>query len=184
MKNESYIKFRNLTTGAGEPIETILQRAIGYLQGLNEKAAVELRVSGDTGKSANSTHSIVLTPCGAHLQTGIVTKPARVAIITSEAFYSVAEGSYSPVQAYLDGKLRLLGNVALAKRIAVKLTESGTTVDVCPTLYNESWKNVGPGYGSLTLSGEYFTPDGTVEVIYNYFSGQYQAIFRADSTGS
>jgi hypothetical protein len=98
MKNESYIKFRNLTTGAGEPIETILQRAIGYLQGLNEKAAVELRVSGDTGKSANSTHSIVLTPCGAHLQTGIVTKPARVAIITSEAFYSVAEGSYSPVR--------------------------------------------------------------------------------------
>jgi hypothetical protein len=106
-----------------------------------------------------------------------------VAIITSEAFYRVTDGSYSPVQAYLDGKLKLLGNVNVGKRLIAHLAGSGTTAGVCPTLINESWKIDSPGIGSLTFTGEFFTAHGTVEVVYDWGGGFYQRIVTADASG-
>ena len=184
MSNESYIKLRKLTAGEGEPIEAIVERGVGYLHGLKEKATLQLRVSAVAGTKDSSTHSILLTSSGASLRPVAGTKPTLVVIITSEAFYRVAEGSYSPVQAYLDGQIRLLGNVALGKRIITHLAGSGTTAGVCPVLFNESWRIDYPGYGSLTLSGEFFTHNGTVEIVYDWGGGLYQRIVTADSTGS
>lgn len=186
MSNESFIKLRKLTTRDDEPIEAILERGVSYLQGLKEKATLQLRISGVGDKRGSSTHFILLTPSGSSLQTGAVadTKPTLVAIINSEAFYRVAEGSYSPVQAYLDGKLKLLGNVNVGKRLITHLAGSGTTAGVCPILTNESWKIDGPGFGSLTFTGEFFTHNGTVEIVYDWGGGFYQRIVTADSNGT
>ena len=186
MTNESLIKLRKLTTREGEPIQAVLERGAGYLKGLQDKATVQLRISGTKDKGGGSSHFIVLTPSGASVQTGGIaaTKPTLVAIVSLETFYQVADGSYSPVQAYLDKKLRLLGNVDVGKRIIEHLKASGTSSAVCPILVNASWTLNGPGYGSLTVTGEFFTPFGTAEIVYDWGGGFYQRITTADSNGT
>ena len=137
-------------------------------------------------KGGSGTHFIVLTPSGASVQTGPIAanKPTLVAIISLEAFYQVADGSYSPLQAYLDKKLRLLGNVDVGRRIIEHLKASGTSSGVCPILVNESWTLNGPGYGLLRVTGEFFTPNGTAEIVYDWGGGFYQRITTADNNGN
>jgi putative sterol carrier protein len=180
MSAESYVHLRKLTVREGEPIEDILQRGAEHLRGLGEKATIQFRFT-DSG----STYSILLTPSGAFVHPKHLTKPTLVVITNSKDFYHIAEGSYSPLQAYLDGKMRILGNVELGRQIIKHLSNgTGTQVNVCPILVAESWELDGPGYGSVTLTGDFFTPGGTVEIVYNWGGGFYQQIVTADSSGS
>jgi putative sterol carrier protein len=195
MSAESYVYLRKLTTQDGEPIEDILQRGAEQLHGLVEKGILQFRLT-DT----RSTYSILLTSSGAFVHTEHVTKPTLVVITTSDAFFDIAKGSYSPVQAYLDGKVRILGDVDLGRRVILHLAGSGTQVAPCltareeapipaapivtPWLATESWKLDGPGFGSLTLTGRFFTPFGTVEIEYDWGGGFYRQIADADSSGS
>jgi hypothetical protein len=183
MKAESYIKLRNLTVREGEPVKQIIERGLEQLRGLNEKATLQLRVTGVPGEKRTEAYSIVVTPSGAHLETQF-TKPTLAVILPHDSFVRIANGSYSPLQAYLDGNLRLIGNVEVGKRIISHLAGSGTQAGVCPTLYNESWQLDGPGYGHITFSGEFFTDFGTVEIVYNWGGGFYQQIVVADQSGS
>jgi SCP-2 sterol transfer family len=187
---ESYFKLPKLTEQDGEPVEHILRRAAERLRGLTHKATIQLRLLRVGGTAATSIHSMRLTPAGAFLHAGNVTKPTLVVITTAEAFNQMAEGSYSPVQAYLDGKIKLEGNIDLGRQIFKQLGGSvprqlgGPTQDpVCPTLTNESWKLDEPGVGSLTVSGLFFTPGGTVDIVYDWGGGFYQQHPTANSEG-
>jgi hypothetical protein len=112
-----------------------------------------------------------LTPSGARLEAQDFTKPTLAIIIPYDSFARIVNGSYSPLQAYLDGNLKPIGNVELGKKIINHLGGSGTQTGVCPTLYNESWHLDGPGYGHITFSGESFTDSGTVQIVYNWGGG-------------
>ncbi len=184
MGAESYIKIRKLTAQDGEPIEDILQRGADELRGLGEKATVELRLIGGAGPNAKSIYSMQLTPAGTFLHTESFTNPTLVVITTPEAFHDIAEGSYSPLQAYLDGKLKLQGNAGLGRQIIQHLAGSGTQAAVCPFLTDESWRLDSLGRGSLTVSGQFFTPGGTVDIHYDWGGGLYRKITTADSHGS
>jgi SCP-2 sterol transfer family len=185
MSVQSYVKLRKLASHNDEPIEAILENAAKQLQSSREKATVEVRLIG-AGSNRTSKYWMRFSGAGAFLDTRAegASKPTLVMIATLDAFRRMAEGSYSPVQAYLDGKVKLQGDVHVGKNIVKQLAGSGEQVDVCPTLYNESWRIAGPGYGSLTLSGKFFTPGGTVELVYNWGGGFYQQIVTADSEGS
>lgn len=180
---ESYVKIRKLTVNRGEPVEDIIQRAAEHLSTLSEKAVIQIRViGGDTG--AKVVHSVHLTPAGAFLHADNTQAPSLVVITTVDMFHRMAEGSYSPVQAYLDGKLKLQGNVELGKRMILHLAESGSQVNVCPFFASETWQPDGRGGGLLTLTGSLFTPGGTVDVRYDWGGGFYRQIVTADSSGS
>ena len=95
-------------------------------------------------------------------------------ITTAESFRRIAEGSYSPVQAYLDGKIHLHGDVDLAKRVILHLAISGDQVDVCPNLLEDRWQPDGNGFtGSLTFSGLGFTHGGAVVIHYDLAGASY-----------
>ena len=179
---ESYIKIQKLTAQDGEPIEDILQRGVDELHGLGEKATLELRLIGAADSNAKSVYSMQFTPEGASLHTERLTNPTLVVITTLSAFHDIAEGSYSPLQAYLDGKLKLQGNVELGRRITQHLKASGTQTACasCPCLTFVSWQLDEPQSGSLILSGSFFTPSGTVEIVYDYGSDQDQRLVVAD----
>ena len=126
-----------------------------------------------------------LTPSGSTLHAGKAKSPTLVAITTHDAFHHMAEGYCSPVHDYLDGKLRLQGNVDLGRQIIQHLAGSGTQDTGCisPRLQNESYNPEGPFGGSLTLSGCGFTRGGTVVIVYNWGGGQYEQIATADAEG-
>ena len=70
----------------------------------------------------------------------------------------------SPLQAYADNKLKVLGNVELARQIIKVLSDgTGNQANIC-LLVEDSWTIDDEfGNGSLTLTGELFSPEGTVE---------------------
>ncbi|MBV8378470.1 MAG: SCP2 sterol-binding domain-containing protein [Verrucomicrobia bacterium] len=118
MSTESYVHLRKLTARENEPIEDILQRGAEHLCGLGEKATVQFRF-----KDSGSSYSILLTPSGAFVHPKHIKKPTLVVITNSKEFYQMAEGSYSPLQAYFDGKMRILGNVELGRQIIKHLSK-------------------------------------------------------------
>jgi putative sterol carrier protein len=183
MSAESYVYLRNLTTRDGEPIEDILKRGAEQLHDLGEQGIFQFRLT-DT----RSTYSILLTSSGAFVLNKHVTRPTLAVITTSETLYNIANGSYSPVQAYLDGKIRILGNVELGRRITLHLAGSGTEVRVCPWLVVDSYTLEPNGYyGIVTVTGRFFTPGGTVEMEYNWYGVPRAGEFDypvADSSGS
>jgi hypothetical protein len=185
-KTESFVKLNKLTTCEGEAIEAILERGIGLLQGVQGKAIIEVRIRGTQEPDGTSIHSIVLSPSGAFLRKGSVEsgRPTLVAIMRAEVFYGIVEGTHSPVQAYLDGKLKLLGNIELGRKLILRLPHTGTVVQVCPLLLEESWTPGALGIGSLTLQGGFFTPNGSVEIVYDWGGGFYQQILMADFQGN
>lgn len=183
-KPESFIKLKKLTTRDGEPIEDIFKRGVSMLTGVKEKATIEIRVRGAKGDRKTTTHTVVLTGSGASLRTGSIegTKPTLAAILPADAFYKIAEGSYSPVQAYLDGNLTLIGNVDVGRNVIRQLGGSGTVAQVCPILLDEKWSySPEVGVGTLTLTGYFFTPGGTVKIVYDWGGGLYERLVTADS---
>jgi hypothetical protein len=98
----------------------------------------------------------------------------------------MADGSYAPVQAFLDGKLRLGGNVDLGRRIIGHLGSTGNQAFVVPTLGDGTYQLDRPGaqFGSLTLTGCIFTPHGTVKLVNDYGGGLYEQITTADANGA
>ena len=181
---ESYVKLRKLTTKHGDSIEDILHLAAEQMAGLTEKATIQLRLIRVDEAAAKSIYSIQLTPGGCFLQTENFTKPTLVVLTTAKTFRQIAEGSYSPVQAYLDGRLHLQGDVGLGKRVILHLAGSGANVNVCPILDAESWQPDGNGRtGSLTFSGFNFTPGGRVDIHYNWGGGTFRRIVAADAAG-
>jgi len=183
MASESLIKLRNLTTKEGEPLEQIIQRGVEQMVGLKENATLQLRITGGPDPKGNTNYSIALTQSGAFLQPTPQIKPTLVVIVPHDSFMSIVDGSYSPLQAYLDGKLKPIGDVDLGKRIIIHLGGSGTQAAVCPMLFNESWTIDSPGQGHISFSGEFFTPSGFVQIVYDWGAGFYHQIARADATG-
>ncbi len=188
MSTESHVKLRKFTTREGEPIEDVLKRGVCELGGLGRKATIELRLIPATGSGAASVHTVVLTPTGASLHPKRLKNPTLVAMSTPETFYRIAEGSYSPVQAHLDGELKFLGDVDLAQLVLGPLAGAGLqpSLGVCPTLYNESYTPDGLSLGgTLTFSGEFFTPFGAVDINYDFggFNSPPSHVY-ADAAGS
>jgi hypothetical protein len=184
MRTESFIKLRKLTVSDDEPIEDIVKRGAEEFRGMSGGATVELRLIDADGTKARTSFSVQLTPAGPTVVPRSVQTPEFVAITTPEAFRRMADGSYSPFQAHLDGNLKVHGNAELGRQIVRHLAGSGTQGATCnPILYDPSYNPVGPDGGSLTLSGCCFTPGGDVVLYYNFGSGEYESVVAADSNG-
>lgn len=186
MTTPAYPTLRPLTEASETSVQAILATVADRLRGFAENTTVELRVqpNGDAG-GTRTVHTLRLTGDDVSVHSGTATKPALVAITTLDTFHRMAQGTYAPVQAFLDGKLRLGGNVDLGRRIIDHLTPTDNQTSVHPTLGNGTYQLDAPGsqFGSLTLTGCLFTPNGAVQLVYNYGSGQYEQFTTADTNG-
>lgn len=175
-------KFRPFMADADASVEAIVRAAVGALNGLEGKAAIELRVIGAEG--GRLVHTARLTPAGLFLDKGVV-KPTLIIIATEDALRRLADGSYAPDAATRDGKLRIQGNAGLARQILLKLSPVEKSSPLfCPDLWSDTWELTEPGIGSLTLTGVWFTPGGDVELVYDWGGGFYQQVTVANAEGS
>ena len=173
-KAETYIKLRTLTTNQDEPFDQILQRVVRELRGLAETAKVLIRVIGADEPRAKRTYSLLLTPQGPKLDAAVSVKPALVITTMAEALRRIASGAYSPVEAYLDGVMQVIGDVGLGKRMIRHLAGEGTQDTGCLLLLDPVWIPDGTGFGSLTVSGRFFTPGANVDIHYDFGGGQFR----------
>jgi hypothetical protein len=187
MTTPAYPTLRPLTEASESSVEAILATVSDRLRGFAENTTVELRVlsNGDAG-GTRTVHTLRLTGDDASVHAGTAIKPALVAITTLDAFRHMADGTYAPVQAFLDGKLRLGGNVDLGRRIIDHLTPTDNLTSVHPTLGNGTYQLEQPRaqFGSLTLAGCMFTPNGPVRLVYDFGSGSYEQTPTANANGA
>ena len=170
MDPKTFVKLKRLSNRDDEPIEDIMKRSAAKLGDLRTEGTFELRVQGEGDTNEATSYSMRFTPAGTTLLPGRVQDPTLVTSVTHEAFRKIVYGSYSPLQAYLDGTLKLQGDAQLGRQIMRTLAGSGTTDGVCPVLYFAGYSPVGGG-GSLTLRGAFFTPGGTIDIGYNFGGG-------------
>jgi len=131
MGAESYVMLKPFTANGGEAVGDILKRVVAHLIGIPEKAVIEIRVHHGVARE-RIVYSVHLRGSDAVLRTERAERPSLVVIVGADALRRIAEGLYSPVQAYLDGKMKLGGDIALGKRVILHLASSGSHVDACP----------------------------------------------------
>lgn len=131
MISKSYVMFKRFTANAGESVEDILKRGVAQLCDIHERAVIEIRVHNGVARES-IVYSVHLTGSDALLHTERARRPSLVVIVGADTLRRIAEGLYSPVQAYLDGKMKLGGDIALGKRLVLHLDHSGSQVDACP----------------------------------------------------
>jgi hypothetical protein len=180
----TYLRFTGFPAAGQEPPELTLKRVASALRGLEAKALIALRLhDGDgNGDPKRKVYALHVAAGGAELRHELLAVPTLTILCRRETFHALMSGALSPVEAYLDGRLHLQGDVALAKRIAQLLPHDGEVVSVCPILDGEQWVS-SEGYGSLTLSGYNFTPNSQADVIYDWGGGLYRQIPFTDAQG-
>lgn len=177
------LRFTGLSTQLRESPESILTRVALSLTGLQAKAVIAVRLHDADGVQKRLVYALQVTPAGTAFRPELRLAPTLTVLCRLDTFHALIAGTVSPVEAYLDGRLHLQGDVALAKRIALQLPHDGEIVNVCPMLDGEQWVSEHNGYGALTLSGFNFTPFGQADVIYDWGGGQYRESPFADAQG-
>jgi hypothetical protein len=176
------LRFAGLSASREELPEIVLKRVASVLRGLESKAVIALRLHDGDAEPKRKVYALHVAAGGAELRPELQATPTLSILCRRETFHELMSGAVSPVEAYLDGRLHLQGDVALAKRIAQLLPHDGEVVSVCPILDGEQWVSSN-GYGALTLSGFNFTPFAQADVHYDWGGGQYRQLPFTDAQG-
>jgi putative sterol carrier protein len=115
----SYARVRDLADGLDRASDVDLDRVVTRIadavRDAGERGVLQIDLGGDEEIETRRGWTVAL----ADRQSGRGRVDlADVEVITSvETFWRLVEGSYSPVEAFRDGRMRVRGNEALAKRI-------------------------------------------------------------------
>ena len=108
MVAESYANLRKLSAREGEPLEDILKRAATHLEDFPEEAVVQVRLRATTSTGESwGVRSLRISAQDRVVQSETVDTPDLEIITTQDVFDRLAGGSYSPVQAFRDGNMRV-----------------------------------------------------------------------------
>ena len=116
MAEPSGFALRRLTEQPGEPVGDVLRRAADLLRPHLPEATIEVRLAGTRGADVGARYSVQLTPAGATVAPGGTRDagapaPTLTFVMTADTFRRITDGSYSPMQAYADGRVRFSGNL-------------------------------------------------------------------------
>lgn len=128
-----FATLRNFTKGvekgSPEELKSGLEHIVEALTGTGEKGTVQVRIVGE--KEPRYAH-FKITPKLCELQNKKVEKPDVELIAREETALSILDGSLSPIEAFLHGKMRFRGNAALGKRLLRMLASSpDAQIDIC-----------------------------------------------------
>lgn len=117
----SYATLRKLTEPTESDVGKTFQRMAELLKESGEAARVQFRIlNGEEQLS----WAVELEPKVARVRAEAVEHPNLEVITSSQTWWQIADGAMSPVDAIFQGKLRIRGDVELAKRLLNALATS------------------------------------------------------------
>ena len=127
----TYARVRSLAEGldreAGADLGKAVERIATATRDGGEHGALQLSLSAPGTGTQRQRWTVALETHRARV--GSADRP-DVEILTSvETFWRLVDGSYSPVDAFRDGKLRIRGDAALGKRVLRHLAGPDGKVD-------------------------------------------------------
>lgn len=132
---ERFATLRPLTSRRRNDIGDTLHELAGRMAGTEEKGRVQLRL---VGLEDEPTFTVELGAKRAKSARGTKAaarkrdeRPDLEIVTHAETWSCIAEGTLSPLDAFLSGRLFLRGDAYLAKRLVRHLASEGGIVDVC-----------------------------------------------------
>ena len=123
----TYMKLRNYAgSGKWDP-QRVLQNMAKSLDKSEDTGQVQLRI---IDKKVSVCGALKLTKKGAEVSADIVDNPDLEIITDDQTARAIVKGTRSPVQAFLEGKMRVRGDRELGKRILQALGSGKGAVDI------------------------------------------------------
>lgn len=105
-------------------LDTAARNLAGRLKKAGETANIQVRLVA-AGKPTDWTVSVADDKAGA--RRGAAKKPDLRILVSEEEGWDLARGKVSPVEVFLKGRMRIVGDCDLAKRLYRKLAGRGET---------------------------------------------------------
>ena len=125
---ESFVKLKNLTESHEVGLGNTFEAMAKSLQDSGEKGSIQFRILRDDehlywcielGSKANKVKTIK------------VEQPTLEIVTRADTWWQIAKSSLSPLDAFLQGKMRIRGDVDLGKRLLRRLALSEGKLDIC-----------------------------------------------------
>jgi putative sterol carrier protein len=124
----TYATFRTLTGPQEQDLADTFQQMAAQLSDSGESAQVQFRIlDGDERRY----YCLSLDRYGCKASSDRAEEPALEVVTRSETWRQIAAGSLSPLDAFIQGKMRIRGDVELGKRLLRQLAGSEGQVDIC-----------------------------------------------------
>ncbi len=119
----AYVRLRSLIETPEDALGGVFQQIAAELP--DGAGSVQFRVVGDGEPRFWSANA------GSEARAAKTDDPALEIVAKGDTYRRMADGSYSPLEAFLDGKMRVRGDADLGKRLLRKLGQPGGIVDIC-----------------------------------------------------
>jgi putative sterol carrier protein len=123
-----FARFSDLTRPGDPDVYASFDRMAKQLEGSGIKGKVQFSIlDGDNWKQMG----IQLESSGAKVQKEPLKKPDLEILTRKETWEQIASGALSPVDAFVNGKMRVRGNYKLGPRIIKHLAVTPGRIDIC-----------------------------------------------------
>jgi len=124
----TYAKVRRLTKEREEDIEQTFQRLAELVRGSDTTGALRCTIL-EGEKSRSWTLELRGRDC--RLQREATTMPDVEIITQRTTWWEIAEGRLSPLDAFIQGRMRILGNTELGSRLLGHVAEGDGATSLC-----------------------------------------------------
>jgi putative sterol carrier protein len=125
---ERYAKLQSLVADREVEIAATFETLTSLLQDSGEKGSIQFRII-DVDRQRH--WHLILTPKSSKLVPDSTRSPSLEIVTRSETWMAIAAGSLSPLEAFLQGSMRVRGDVELGKRLLAKLAGTEGVIDIC-----------------------------------------------------
>lgn len=124
----SYVKLRNVVESYEHDLGETFQRIAELLKSTDEHALLQIRIlSGEK----HLYWCLELNENGCKVRAEKHDHSDFEVVMRAETWWQIAEGSLSPLEAFIQNKMKIGGDVELGKRILRRLAASEGSVDIC-----------------------------------------------------
>ena len=125
---DSYVKLQDLTAQRESAIDETFDQMARLLQGSDEKGSVQFRIiEGDQ----RLFWGLTIKDASAKISKKKITKPDLEIVTKAQNWMQIASGALSPLEAFLQGKMRIRGDFELGKRLLTRLAATRGKIDIC-----------------------------------------------------
>jgi putative sterol carrier protein len=124
---QRFATFRPLTQRLRSEIGETLRGMSASLRQTRERGRIHFRILDATGRT---DWTLELGKASKVVERA-VGKPKLEVVTRADTWHLIAAGELSPLEAFITGKLRLRGDVEMAKRIVRHLAISEGEIDIC-----------------------------------------------------
>ena len=124
---KKYATLRPLIQGRTRDVRKGLEKMLGSLKGFEGEARIQFRIV-----DKQVEHWVLeVSPVQKAVRKVKLENPDFELLTRKETWTAIASGRLSPAEAFLQGEMRVRGNVELGRRVFERLAAPGGTLEIC-----------------------------------------------------